>query len=62
MRNTSCVASVTIQAEAATGGDEFAVTGVVVVPLTAASAVHPIDWHDMIAGRAAGSQLPYRWP
>jgi hypothetical protein len=62
MRNTTCVASVSIQADAATGGDEFAVTGVAVVPLTTASAVHPLDWHDMVAGREAGSQLPHRWP
>jgi hypothetical protein len=57
-----CVARITIQPNPETGGDEFAVTGVAVIPFSTAAPVNPIDHADMNAGRAAGNQLPVSWP
>ncbi|WIA13856.1 hypothetical protein OEZ85_002430 [Tetradesmus obliquus] len=58
----SCLVSITVVANATTGGDEFAVTGVAVVPFSKAAQVSWIDAVDMAAARAAGGQLPYSWP
>uniref|UniRef100_A0A383VXD9 SGNH hydrolase-type esterase domain-containing protein n=1 Tax=Tetradesmus obliquus TaxID=3088 RepID=A0A383VXD9_TETOB len=57
-----CVVSVTIQANATTGGDDFAVTGVAVVPFTKKVTINRIDGRHMAAVRAEGDQLPFSWP
>ncbi|WIA33999.1 hypothetical protein OEZ86_012384 [Tetradesmus obliquus] len=58
----SCLVSITVAANATTGGDDFAVTGVAVVPFSKAAQVSWIDAVDMAAASAAGGQLPYSWP
>uniref|UniRef100_A0A383VXF2 SGNH hydrolase-type esterase domain-containing protein n=1 Tax=Tetradesmus obliquus TaxID=3088 RepID=A0A383VXF2_TETOB len=58
----SCLVSITVAANTTTGGDEFAVTGVAVVPFSKAAQVSWIDAVDMAAVSAAGGQLPYSWP
>ncbi|WIA34000.1 hypothetical protein OEZ86_012385 [Tetradesmus obliquus] len=58
----SCLVSITVAANATTGGDEFAVTGVAVVPFSKAAPASWIDTVDMAATRAAGAQLPISWP
>ncbi|WIA34002.1 hypothetical protein OEZ86_012387 [Tetradesmus obliquus] len=57
-----CVVSVTIQANATTGGDEFAVTGVAVVPFSKDVPINRIDKNRMDDVRAEGDQLPFSWP
>ncbi|KAF6254129.1 hypothetical protein COO60DRAFT_1462864 [Scenedesmus sp. NREL 46B-D3] len=58
----SCVVRIDIKTDPATGGDEFAVTGIAVVAFSKAAPVHPIDSLDIAAGRAEGQQLPISWP
>ncbi|KAF6250340.1 hypothetical protein COO60DRAFT_1465698 [Scenedesmus sp. NREL 46B-D3] len=58
----NCVVCIDIQTDPATGGDEFAVTGIAVVAFSEAAPVHPVDFFDIAAGRAKGQQLPISWP
>uniref|UniRef100_A0A383WLH2 Uncharacterized protein n=1 Tax=Tetradesmus obliquus TaxID=3088 RepID=A0A383WLH2_TETOB len=57
-----CLVSVTIQVNTTTGGDEFAVTGVAVVPFSTAAPVSRLGQLNFNASRAEGDQLPFRWP
>ena len=57
-----CGVSVTLQAHATTGGDEFAVTGVAVVPFSRDVPINRIDKNRMDDIRAEGDQLPFSWP
>jgi hypothetical protein len=50
-----CLVSISIQANTTTGGDEFAVSGIAVVPFSTAVLISPNDRLNMAVVRAAGA-------
>jgi hypothetical protein len=58
----SCTVSIDIQPNKTTGGTEFAVTGIALIPFSTGVPLNQIDNWDMLVNIALGDQLPFNWP